>query len=347
MSESLLRRVSHRLPPPVRRFLREQLARLRTLFDRLVPAAGPSEPEIFRAGALSRVDVSEHNAGGAAPSFDTVVSQAVSAEQFSEPRFERVRRLMYPGPVSLSWGATQATITVPHRKLWEFCFILRAAEQYGKLAPDGRALGFGVGHEPIPAALAAQGLSVLATDLAAGADLAAGWAAAGQHMSGLAALSRPELVRDDVLERHVQTRFVDMNEIPDDLGRFDLVWSTCALEHLGSPRAGLDFVLRTLDLLEPGGVAVHTTELELTPRDTTADYGNMAVYRTVDLDDLVERVRHLGFEMDTNWYVSMDTPADRWISLPPYPHNDPAHLKLVIGDSVSTSVGLLIRRPSE
>ena len=57
-----------------------------------------------------------------------------------------------------------------------------------------------------------------------------------------------------------------MNAVPDDLGRFDLVWSSCALEHLGTPQAGLDFIMRTLDLLEPGGLAVHTTELELTPR---------------------------------------------------------------------------------
>jgi hypothetical protein len=135
-----------------------------------------------------------------------------------------------------------------------------------------------------------------------------------------------------------------MNDIPDDLGRFDLVWSACALEHLGSPEAGLDFVLRTLDLLEPGGVAVHTTELELTPRAETADYGYMAVYRLADLEQLADRVRGRGYEMATNWYVSLDSPADRWISLPPYPHDDPAHLKLVIGESVSTSVGLLIRR---
>jgi hypothetical protein len=136
-----------------------------------------------------------------------------------------------------------------------------------------------------------------------------------------------------------------MNEVPDDLGRFDLVWSACALEHLGSPEAGMEFIVRTLDLLEPGGIAAHTTELELTPRVETAEYGHMAVYRVADLDRLADSIRSMGFEIATNWYVSMDTPADRWISLPPYPHDDPAHLKLMIGESVSTSVGLLIHRP--
>ena len=104
--------------------------------------------------------------------------------------------------------------------------------------------------------------------------------------------------------------------------------------------------MRTLDLLEPGGVAVHTTELELTPRADTEYHLDTAIYRLDDLERLAQRVRDMGFEMQTNWYVSMDTPADRWISLPPYPHDDPAHLKLAIAESVSTSVGLLITRPA-
>ena len=51
----------------------------------------------------------------------------------------------------------------------------------------------------------------------------------------------------------------------------------------------------------------------------------------------MSRVRDAGFELTTNWYVSMDTPADRFVSSPPYAV---AHLKLAVGDSVATSVGL-------
>jgi SAM-dependent methyltransferase len=298
-----------------------------------------------RARALDMVDVTAHNAGATPPRFERVVSQVVSAAQFSEPSFERVRRIMFPREVRIPWGASHATVDVPHRKLWEFCYILRAAEQHGRLEPGLSAVGFGVGQEPIPAALARSGLSVLATDLETSAEESAAWAATEQHLSRRSALSRPDVISDAELDERVRTRFVDMNAVPGDLGRFDVVWSACALEHLGNPQAGMDFVIRTLDLLEPGGVAVHTTELELTPREETADYGHLAVYRVADLDRLAESVASIGYEMATNWYVSMDTPADRWVSLPPYPHDDPAHLKLVIGESVSTSVGLLIRRP--
>jgi hypothetical protein len=340
-----LGRARGRLAASFRRYFDPQFAQLNERLDELVPTAAAA-PTIHRAKALARVDVSRHNAGGEPPTFEEVVSQVVSAAQFTEESFDRIRRLMFPGAVTIPWGMTEATVTVPHRKLWEFCYIIRAAEQHGKLEPGSSAVGFGVGQEPIPAALARFGLSVLATDLDAGAEVSAGWAAAGQHMTGLGSLSRPDIVPDAVLQSQVHTRYVDMNEVPDDLGRFDLVWSSCAFEHLGSPDAGLEFVVRTLDLLEPGGVAVHTTELELTPRPETAYCDGTAVYRIDDLDRLAQRARDLGFEMQTNWYVSMDGPADRWVSLPPYPQDDPAHLKLAIGDSVSTSVGLLIKRPA-
>ena len=329
------------------------------LMQRLPEAVGARLPDRYRvriapddlaaagarAAALERVDVSDLNAGGTSPSFDAVVSQAVSAAQFSMPNFERLRGIMFPGDVTISWGTTRSSVTVPHRKVWEFVYVLRAAEQHGLLEDGRRALGFGVGEEPLPATFARFGMTVLATDLDTAHKESAAWSSTGQHMSGLGALSRPEVVPDDLLARRVTTRYIDMNELPDDLGRFGLIWSCCALEHLGSPEAGLEFVRHTLELLEPGGVSVHTTELELTLRDETAEYGHLAVYRKTDLEWLAALVRKRGYEIETNWYVSMDTPADRWIAMPPYPHSDPAHLKLAIGESVSTSVGILIRRP--
>jgi hypothetical protein len=144
----------------------------------------------------------------------------------------------------------------------------------------------------------------------------------------------------------VETRFVDMNAIPPDLGRFHLVWSCGSLEHLGSAQAGLEFVLRSLELLEPGGVAVHTTELELVPHAATRDHGHLAVYRPDDLDGLVARIQEHGLEIEANWTVCLDTPADRRISLPPYASDEAVHLKIVVGDSVLTSVGLIARRPA-
>jgi hypothetical protein len=42
----------------------------------------------------------------------------------------------------------------------------------------------------------------------------------------------------------------------------------------------------------------------------------------------------------------MDSPEDRFISPVDPRIPDPSHLKLVIGDSISTSFGIVVRRPS-
>ena len=84
---------------------------------------------IDTAEALALVDVSAHNAGASRPTFDEVASQVVSASQFSHPDFERLQRTIFPGPVTIPWGYSEATVTVPHRKVWEFVYVLRAAEQ--------------------------------------------------------------------------------------------------------------------------------------------------------------------------------------------------------------------------
>ena len=74
---------------------------------------------------------------------DEVVSQAVSAAQFAHPNFQRLHRLLYPGAVILPWGSSPGPGL--HRKVWEFVYVLRAAEQSGVLAEGRRAVGFGVG----------------------------------------------------------------------------------------------------------------------------------------------------------------------------------------------------------
>lgn len=340
----MLTRVKRSVAWRLRRFGEHRQARALAQLerDRGVPE-GSTALDLKRAEALAAVDVTQHNAGSAPPGFTEVVSQVVSAAQFEHPEFQRLARLLTGSDASLPWRLDRWPLGQVERKLWEWCYILRVAEQHGKLGPGVDALGFGVGTEPLPAALASFGLRVLATDLDPVASEV--WAKTDQHMGGLAALSRPHILPDDELSRQVRMRYVDMNDVPDDLGTFDLLWSSCAFEHLGTPEAGLDFVVQTVDHLRPGGVAVHTTELELTRRDSTADYGHLAVYRLEDLESLRTRVRAGGHDMQANWYVALETFADRWICLPPYQAEDRFHLKLLLGESsVSTSVGIVISR---
>src|SRR3954468_19637730 len=88
------------------------------LRDRHFPG-GKGRRLAARARALARVDVTHHNDGSAAPTFESLVSQVVSAAQFSEPSFDRVRQVLFPQEVRVAWGPTQARVDVLHRKTWE------------------------------------------------------------------------------------------------------------------------------------------------------------------------------------------------------------------------------------
>jgi len=322
--------------------LQEQVARLSEQLERngVNPISEREEAELVQARYLAQIDVSDHNRGGRPPTFAELKGQAASAAQCDDPAYLEWCKLLE------GWDAPTGPIRQYNRKLWEWAYIAEAVTQAGLMQPGRSAVGFGVGNEPLPALLASRGLDVLATDQGVATD--DHWMASGELNTGLAGLRRPRLLSDGELERRVRVREVDMNDVPDDLGTFDVVWSSCVVEHLGSPQRGLDFIIESCGLLAPGGIAVHTTELELTPKATTADYGNCAVYRISDLLALAKRLPEAGCTATFNFAVSMDRPEDRWVSLQAIGHHaalpDTAHLKLAIADSVSTSFGTLIRK---
>jgi Methyltransferase domain len=331
--------LSKSLSAPLRAYLNprfeavvSRLDRIADRLDQLSLQGGPGAgQETAQLAAQSRIDVGAVNARYTPAPFASLSSQAVDAAHFDDPAFLDWFPLVSDGGMHY------------HRKPWEYAFVLERARQAGLLEPGRRAAGFGVGTEPIPAVLASHGLNVLATDQEL--QDADHWVGSGEHAVAVTSLSRPAVIDDSTLAARVDFAAVDMNHVPADLGEFDLIWSACAIEHLGSPAAGLDFVRRSLDLLKPGGISVHTTELELTVRDATADHGHCAVYRPQDLEEFARQVTSEGYEVELNLYVPMATPTDRFVALPPYPPTDPAHLKLQIFDSVSTSFGLVVRKP--
>ncbi|SEA73769.1 hypothetical protein SAMN05444680_103347 [Variovorax sp. YR216] len=132
-----------------------------------------------------------------------------------------------------------------------------------------------------------------------------------------------------------------MNAIPDDLGRHDFIWSSCALEHLGSLQHGIDFVLDANKCLKAGGVAVHTTELNIKGDEETFESQGLSLYRRKDilrLKSLVERQGNVFLPINFNMG---DGELDKYVDLPPYNRNK--HLKLMVEEKyVTTSIGFVI-----
>jgi hypothetical protein len=261
------------------------------------------------------------------PALDDPVSQLCTGDQIVSPTYAR-------------WCEAMGVKPTPHRKQWEFVWILAALDRAGVLRPGSRLLGFGVGRERLPAYFASRGIDVVATDAPA-EIVAETWGRGNQHSTTEKDLRHTALAAPAAFARHVSFRDVDMNAIPSDLQGFDACWSACALEHLGSIGHGLRFIENSLACLRPGGVAVHTTEFNLASNDATFENERTCLFRKSDIERLLAQLAGMGHEV---WPLNLHpgtSQLDQVIDLPPY---SSPHLKLALRGFVSTSIGIVVRR---
>jgi len=228
-----------------------------------------------------------------------------------------------------------------NRKAWEWAYIAHALDMLDMLKPGRKGIGFGVGHDPLVPLFAARGVEVLATDLDPRSREAAGWVKADQHAESLDSTTWPKICDAEQFDRLVSWRPVDMRAIPSDLGQFDFCWSACALEHLGSLPAGIEFIERSLSTVVPGGIAVHTTEYNVSSNDDTVEAGPCVVYRERDIRELVERLEDAGHEVAALDLSPGEGALDHYVDLPPYEVE--ACLKFLFASYTLTSVALVIR----
>lgn len=257
-------------------------------------------------------------------------SSVCTAQDFRHPDFHRWLGLIKEKPRV-------------HRKIWEHVFIAKHIEAAGLLKAGSRGLGFGVGQEPLPAAFAARGTAVLATDMSPDAATAAGWIETNQHASQLSHLNSKKICPDDEFNRKVSFAVCDMNAIPSTFTDYDFCWSSCSLEHLGSIKAGLDFIKASVKTLKVGGVAVHTTEYNVSSNDATIDNNpTLVLFRRRDIEGLVEELRADGHFVAEVCYDVLSEPIDLFVDIPPFTAD--THIRLVLANFVSTSIGLVIQR---
>jgi hypothetical protein len=253
-----------------------------------------------------------------------------SAADFLHPRFLEIAKMIKIGFV---W----------HRKLWEWVFIIHHLIESGLLREGNRGLVFGVGSEKLPALFAGMGAEIVATDAPAEIGEEKGWKRTGQHSSGLSQIRYTDLVDGNVFDLKVSYRTCDMNNIAPDLTGFDFNWSSCCFEHLGNLEAGMQFVVdATEKTLRVGGLAVHTTEFNLSSNNETLEQGDTVIYRRRDMEELVQCLRDRGHIVQPLVVAPDCHYWDFHIDVPPY--TETPHLKLMLDRFVATSVGLVVRR---
>ena len=264
----------------------------------------------------------------APPSLTRLGSQLCTHDQFYEPLYSRWCREIMEQPCL-------------HRKQWEYVWILAVMQAAGVLKSGARALGFGSGKEPIPAVLAKYAVTVVASDAPLSLDNIQGWSETNQYSQNVDDLYRADIIGRTEFEHLVSWRPVDMNAIPDDLAGFDVCWSACAFEHLGSIAKGLQFVRNSLKTLRPGGFAIHTTEFNLSSNTDTLESAGLSIFRKCDIEQLAAQLTADGHEVWPLNFHPGNHAIDAVIDLPPY---SLPHLKLELANYVCTSIGLVVRK---
>jgi len=227
-----------------------------------------------------------------------------------------------------------------HRKIWEWCYIARGLEERGMLQTGRRGVGFAVGQEPLTALFAARGCDIVATDLGAAEAHKQGWVDTQQHAASIEHLNRGGICPAEAFAERVRFRSVDMNRLPGDLREFDFAWSSCSIEHLGSIDAGIRFMLNMTRCLRVGGVAIHTTEYNVSSDTDTWTSGHDVIFRKSDLLKMQRRLEALGHRVEPFDFRTGDGPADLHVDEAPYAQE--THLKLRLGPYVSTSFGIIV-----
>jgi hypothetical protein len=231
-----------------------------------------------------------------------------------------------------------------HRKGWEFCAISQVLAERGMLCSGRRGLGFAVGQEPLPALFAAYGASILATDLQL-EESSEGWVNSGQHAASVEVLYKSSLIDRKAFDSLVTFRPADMRTLEGFVpNSFDFLWSSCAFEHLGTLQRGIDFVLASTDLLRPGGIAVHTTEYNISSNGDTLAAGQDVLYRRRDIEELDRRLRLKSCGCEAVDFNPGTHPYDLDFDRPPYYSTGRKHIKLECRGYVCTSILLVIQK---
>jgi hypothetical protein len=231
-----------------------------------------------------------------------------------------------------------------HRKLWEWCAISQALAERFMLNEGKKGIGFAVGSEPLASLFAAHGANVLASDYVDGSS-STKWAETHQLADSLEKIHWPGFLPFETFRERVRYQNINMKDLSlVPANSFDFSWSSCSFEHLGSLEAGLDFLIHSLTCLKRGGVAVHTTEFNISSNTDTIEFGQDVIYRRKDIESFDYRLRQIGCALEPMDFNPGCDEEDVAFDEPPYYTKGRQHIKLKLGGYITTSLLLVIRK---
>ena len=178
-----------------------------------------------------------------------------------------------------------------HRKLWERCAVAQALEERDMLRPGRKGIGFAVGQEPLPSIFAAHGVHLVASHF---------------HFEGVTRSlghNRPtrRLTQGySLAQGAVRSRFRSAGHVRDHRHARSERSSSRSLRFrlefvlIRTPwhsRGWSTFLVDSLESLKPAGVAVHTTEFNVSSNDATVESSANVIYRRKHIEAFDARLR--------------------------------------------------------
>ena len=96
----------------------------------------------------------------------------------------------------------------------------------------------------------------------------------------------------------MKLRAADPNAIPQDLRGFDFCFSVGRIHMLGTIARGIQFMENMVDVLKPGGIAVHTTEFSFAVDDQTIDNWGTVLFQRRHFEEMAQRMERKGCKRD-------------------------------------------------
>jgi len=283
----------------------------------------------------------------------TVRSMLCRQEHFSSTWYKLWRLRIANGAPTLEperqvvWGAVwdgMKNDKTMHRKLWEWCAIAQSLEERGLLVPGRKGIGFAVGMEPLASLFAVRGVELIASDFH-GESANKSWEKTGQLGDSLTNIHWRGILPFEDFSAKVSYQNIDMRDLSHvPRQTYDFSWSSCSFEHLGSLEAGFQFLINSLDCLKPGGVAVHTTEFNVSSNEDTLDVGDSVIYRKKDIETFDLHLRKLGCAIESLDFDAGSEQHDIAFDYPPFYTHGRQHLKLQLGEYIVTSMLIIIRK---
>lgn len=189
------------------------------------------------------------------------------------------------------WATLIGQGPIEHRKQWEYFALLEELSNRNVLFNGAKGAGFGVANEPVIPALVHCGCKLMVGDYFPSNKFNS--QETKHHLHAL----NDSICSWEQFDESVLYENVDMNKIPDHYTNCDFVWSCCSLEHIGGLEKSKQFIVNSLRCLKPTGIAVHTTEFNLSSSTDTIDFPDLCAFRVSDLEDVAQRTEEIGWSM--------------------------------------------------